>query len=232
MPMSWVSAPPTRRANPGAVPSAVRKRRAATTAVQTACWQRAQTFAADEILERWSVERLEHRFRAGGLEQRPLWDLARSLCRNVLESAQIHDFAAGGDAPTIRREQIPGQDRSRQGEFHDALEGPGEGAGPAPGKRNLQARVRDKEPGWTALLRFRRLHGPARVLGRSSLRFHAVRLGDRGHGGALCPALADLLAQVVGLDELVAVQDPDEHGQEPQGADAVAGVDADRRQGA
>src|ERR1700730_8513250 len=108
--------------------------------------------------------------------------------------------------------------------------GPRGGAGPARRKRNLPAWVRDKEPGWTALLRFRRLDGAARVLGRRSLGFHAVRLLDSGDGGALCPALADFLAQVVGLDELVAVQDADEHGEKPQGADAVARIDADRRQ--
>ena len=88
--------------------------------------------------------------------------------------------------------------------------------------------VRDKEPGWTALLRFRRLHRAAGVVGRSSLGFHAIRL--RGDGGALGPALADLGAQVVGLDELVAVQDADEHGKKPQGTYTVPRIDPDRRQ--
>jgi len=89
--------------------------------------QAPQALAADQVLQRRSLERLQHRVRTGGLREGPVAELPRRLGRDLLEHAQIDDLTAGSDQPTIRREEVPGQDRPRQGEVHRALEGPGEG---------------------------------------------------------------------------------------------------------
>src|SRR5205823_6781639 len=81
---------------------------------------------------------------AVGLEERTLALIARRARRNLLEPAQIDDFAAGRYQPTVRRKEVPGQNRAGQGEVHHALEGPGRGSGPERRKRNRPSRVRDK----------------------------------------------------------------------------------------
>src|SRR6185295_3755889 len=100
--------------------------------------QRAQLLASDQVLEGGRLERLQDALRAGGLEEGTLADAARRPRGNLLEPAQIDDLTARRYEPTIRRKQVPCQDRSGQGEVHHALEGPGGGGGPASGrKRNL-----------------------------------------------------------------------------------------------
>src|SRR6185369_5298199 len=107
--------------------------------------QRAQLLASDQVLEGGRLERFQDALRAGGLEEGTLADAARRPRGNLLEPAQIDDLTARRYEPTIRRKQVPCQDRSGQGEVHHALEGPGGGGGPASGrKRNLPAQVRDK----------------------------------------------------------------------------------------
>src|SRR5207237_229327 len=86
---------------------------------------------------------------------------------------------------------------------------------------------RDKEPGWPWVLRFRRLDGRPGGIGRRSLGFHTVRVLGNGRRGALGEALADLGPQIVGLDELVAVQEADERGEQPERAHAAAAVSQD-----
>jgi hypothetical protein len=87
----------------------------------------AHVLAPHQVLQRGGLERLENALGASGLEEGALAQIAGCARCHLFQPAQIDDFAARRYQPTVRREEVPGQDRPGQGEVHHALEGPGRG---------------------------------------------------------------------------------------------------------